>query len=71
MDIREEHAEFYHEIEKLENKGVRIIVETLSVDAQQLIKEMEVREEGAYMLDYVLDARGNVREIIFNNISES
>lgn len=65
---KKEHSELYKEMELFEQNGIHIFLEETSVSAFGIVQAHMVKEEGAYMRDYILDEKGHLKEIRFNNI---
>lgn len=67
----ESYKEFFAELEKYENKGVRMKLDDIPASPMQIVTAHMVSEEPSYMRDYVWDEKGRVRELTFHNILES
>lgn len=61
----------FKELEKYENVGVSMTLNNYPASPMQIVTAHMVREEPAYMRDYVWDEKGHVRELGFHNIMES
>ena len=68
MAQKKEYAELYRELEIFEEHGIDIKLNRDPVSAFQVVQAHMVRENGSYMRDYILDDKGHIKEIIFNNI---
>jgi hypothetical protein len=67
----ESYKEFFAELEKYENEGVRMKLDDTPASPMQILTAHMVSEEPSYMRDYVWDEKGYVRELAFHNILES
>ena len=65
------YQELYAELEEYENSGVRMRLNNYPASPMQIVTAHMVREDSAYMRDYVWDEKGYVRELTFYNILES
>ncbi len=68
---RDAYQQLYAELEKYEHSGVHMKLEDVPASPMQIVSAHMVREESAYMRDYVWDEKGHVRELAFHNIRES
>ena len=64
----ESYKEFFAELEKYENEGVRMKLDDIPASPMQIVTAHMVKEESSYMRDYVWDEKGHVRELTFHNI---
>lgn len=70
--MREDNFQaLYAELEEYENLGVRMRLNNYLASPMQIVTAHMVREDSAYMRDYVWDEKGHVRELTFYNILES
>lgn len=67
----ESYKEFFAELEKYENEGVRMKLDDIPASPMQIVTAHMVKEESSYMRDYVWDEKGHVRELTFHNVLES
>lgn len=67
----EKYKNFYAELEMYEQSGVSMRLNNYPASPMQIITAHMVREEQAYMRDYVWDEKGHVRELSFHNIKNS
>ena len=67
----ESYKEFFAELEKYENAGVRMKLNDIPASPMQIINAHIVCESPTYMRDYVWDDKGHVQELSFHNILES
>lgn len=65
------YQELYAELEEYENSGVSMRLNRYPASPMQIVTAHMVREDSAYMRDYVWDEKGHVRELTFYNILES
>ena len=66
----EKYKNFYAELEMYEQSGVSMRLNN-PASPMQIVTAHMVREEQAYMRDYVWDEKGHVRELSFHNIKTS
>ena len=71
MEERELYKDLYAELEKYENRGVSIRLNNQPASPMQIVTVHMVKEENAYMRDYVWDDKGDVKELGFHSISNS
>ena len=71
MEERELYKDLYAELEKYENRGVSIRLNNQPASPMQIVTAHMVKEENAYMRDYVWYDKGDVKEIVFHSISNS
>lgn len=71
MEERKLYKDLYAELEKYENRGVSIRLNNQPASPMQIVTAHMVKEENAYMRDYVWDDKGDVKEIVFHSISNS
>ena len=62
--------ELYRELEAYERKGVPIKLDGSRVSPMQVVAAFMVKESGSYMRDYILSPKGNIEELVFDNIAE-
>ena len=67
----ESYKEFFAELEKYENEGVRMKLDDIPASPMQIVTAHMVKEESSYMRDYVWDEKGHIRELTFHNVLES
>ena len=67
----ETYKQLYTELEQYEHSGVSMRLNNYPASPMQIVNAHMVREESAYMRDYVWDDKGHVREVTFHNILES
>lgn len=61
----------FSELEKYEDFGVSMTLNNHPASPMQIVTAHMVRENPAYMRDYVWDEKGHVRELAFHTIKES
>lgn len=61
----------FAELEKYEDLGVSMMLNNNPASPMQIVTAHMVREEPAYMRDYVWDDKGYVRQLTFHTIKES
>ena len=62
----ESYKEFFAELEKYENEGVRMKLDDIPASPMQIVTAHMVKEESSYMRDYVWDEKGHIRELTFH-----
>lgn len=67
----EKYKKFFAELEMYEQSGVSMRLNNYPASPMQIVTAHMVREEQAYMRDYVWDEKGQVRELSFHNIKNS
>lgn len=65
------YQKLYAELENYEHSGISMRLNNYPASPMQIVTAHMVREEPAYMRDYVWDEKGHVRELTFYNIKES
>ena len=73
MDItdKESYRSLYSELKQYEKRGIDILMDGYQVSPMQIVTAHMVKEENAYMRDYVWDDKGDVKELGFHSISNS
>ena len=67
----ETYKNLFAELEKIEHSGVSIAYDDRPASPMQIVTAHMVKEDQAYMRDYVWDEKGHVRELSFHNIKNS
>ena len=62
------YKELYAELEQYERSGISMKLEDYPASPLQIVSAHMVKEDSAYMRDYVWDERGRVKELTFHNI---
>ena len=65
------YQQLYAELENYEHSGINMKLNNYPASPMQIVTAHMIREEPAYMRDYVWDEKGHVRELTFYNIIES
>ena len=65
------YQQLYAELENYEHSGINMKLNNYPASPMQIVTAHMIREEPAYMRDYVWDEKGHVRELTFYNIKES
>ena len=65
------YQQLYAELENYEHSGINMKLNNYPASPMQIETAHMIREEPAYMRDYVWDEKGHVRELTFYNIKES
>ncbi|WP_346707386.1 hypothetical protein [Massilistercora timonensis] len=60
----------FNELTSYERKGVGIILEGRPASPMQVVRAYMVREDADYMRDYVMDEKGDIRELYFHDVKE-
>lgn len=68
---QEKYKNFYAELEMYERSGVSMRLNDYPASPLQIVTAHMVKEEPAYMRDYVWDEKGHVKELSFHNIMSS
>lgn len=68
LSENERYIQLFAELEKMEEKGVRIGINGRLASPQQVVNAHMVKEEGAYMRDYVMNKDGNIEKIDFTKL---
>ena len=58
----------FRELTGYEKKRVDLRIDGIPASPMQIIRAHAVREESAYMRDYILNEKGDVKELWFNRI---
>lgn len=62
------YKDLYAELEQYERSGVSMKLDNYPASPMQIVSAHMVKEDNAYMRDYVWDERGHVKELTFHNI---
>lgn len=65
------YKNLFAELEKYEQSGVSMKLNNDPASPMQIVTAHMVKEEQAYMRDYVWDEKGRVKELTFHNILTS
>ena len=73
MDItdKESYRSLYSDVKQYEKRGIDILMDGYQVSPMQIVTSRRVKDEKAYMRDYVWDDKGDVKELGFHSISNS
>lgn len=71
MEKNEKYQQLYTELAEYENCGVSMKLDDRPASPMQIVTAHMVKEDSAYMRDYVWDEKGAVKEIGFHNIKNS
>ena len=58
----------FTELAGYEKRGVYILLDGLLASPMQIVQAHTMREDGVYMRDYVLNDKGDVEELCFQNV---
>ncbi len=67
----ERYKNFFSELESYEKAGVRMRINDYPASPMQIVTAHMVKEDQAYMRDYVWDEKGHVCELTFHRIQPS
>ncbi len=62
------YRKLFSELEAYEKSGVSMKLDNHPASPMQIVSAHMIREERAYMRDYVWDDKGHVKELTFHNI---
>ena len=62
--------DLFAELSDYEKKGIDITLNGLSASPMQVVKAHMIREDVAYMRDYVMDDEGDIKELCFTDVKE-
>lgn len=65
------YKNLFAELEKYEKSGVSMKLNNNPASPMQIVTAHMVKEEQAYMRDYVWDEKGHVKELTFHDILTS
>ncbi len=61
----------FAELTDYEKKGVYILINGLPASPMQIVQAHSMREDGAYMRDYVLNEEGDIEELDFHDVKKN
>lgn len=64
----EKYRELFAELEKYEQSGVSMKINDYPASPMQIVTAHMVKEDQAYMRDYVWDEEGHMKELSFHKI---
>ena len=67
----EKFKRFFAELEMYEQSGVSMRINNYPASPMQIVTAHMVKEDQAYMRDYVWDEKGHMKELSFHNIKNS
>ena len=67
---RKTYQELFCELNQYEKRGVYMEMEGTQASPTQIVKAHMIREECAYMRDYVLNDTGDIIALYFNHLKE-
>ena len=68
-ESRYEYQQLFQELSEYEKSGVRIKVDGVSASPMQVVSAHLVKEDNAYMRDYIIDEDGQLEEINFHDVT--
>ncbi len=60
----------FAELKDYEKRGVNMSINGLPASPMQIVQAHIVKEDSAYMRDYVLNEKGDIKELAFNDVKE-
>lgn len=63
--------QMFQELTGYEKKQVGLGINGRPASPMQIVRAHEIREKKAYMRDYVLNEKGDIKELWFNSINKS
>ena len=67
----EKYKNLFMELEMYESSGVSMQLNNYPASPMQIVTAHMVKEDQAYMRDYIWDEQGHVKELLFHNIKNS
>lgn len=61
----------FTELTDYEKKGVYMLINGIPASPMQIVRAHIVREESAYMRDYVLNENGDLKELDFQEVEDN
>jgi hypothetical protein len=61
----------FAELTDYEKRGVYILINGLPASPMQIVQAHSMREEGVYMRDYVLNDKGDIKELDFQDLKKT
>lgn len=61
----------FTELTDYEKKGVTMLINGMPASPMQIVQAHIMREESSYMRDYVLNDKGDVKELGFNDVKDN
>ena len=68
--MKVEYQELFTELSKYEDYGISMKLENLPASPMQIVTAHMVKEDHAYMRDYVWDEKGYIKELTFHHIDD-
>lgn len=70
-DHQEQQAHsLFSELTDYEKEGIHILLNGLPASPMQVVQAHIMREDSVYMRDYVLNEKGDIKELCFNNVDQ-
>ena len=67
---KKEFQDMFRELMQYEKRGVYIAVGSSPASPMQVVKAHMTKEDSEYMRDYVLNEKGDVKELYFNQVKK-
>ena len=64
------YQDLFYELNQYEKRGVYMEMEGCQASPTQIVKAHMIREDSAYMRDYVLDETGDIVALYFTHLKE-
>lgn len=58
----------FTELTGYEKRGIYMLINGMPASPMQIVQAHSMREEGVYMRDYVLNDKGDLKELGFHNV---
>lgn len=58
----------FKELTDYEKEGIYLSIEDVPASPMQIVEAHMMREDAVYMRDYVLDEKGDIKELCFHNV---
>lgn len=63
------YRELFDELNRYEKKGVYLEIEGNPASPMQIVKAHMIKEDSGYMRDYVLNEKGDLKELYFTHVN--
>lgn len=67
---KREFCQLFSELSGYEKKGVCMWMDGLPASPMQIVQAHIIREDNAYMRDYVLNDKGDIKDLRFDDVKE-
>ncbi|MSR93936.1 hypothetical protein FYJ34_06635 [Clostridiaceae bacterium 68-1-5] len=69
MEREVQMRHMFEELTGYESRDVKLKMDGYPASPMQIVQAHMLREETVYMRDYILDERGNVKELCFHRVT--